>query len=314
MKILHLSHTITAAAPMRFVDLINRYTSHEAKLFQVKSFFMGQPINVPIVPIGQIEDALKWADVLHFHGSQIFDRRRIVYRGKRVNIGKYYRKPYVLHYHGSPHRESPGKYIRHVPKLLLSTPEMLPLFKACGAKFFPNLIDETASIYKQRKHTDNKIRVCHHFSLHRKKKDTDFFEAAMAKFVGKENLILSYIPRGALLSTLQGRAEHDVVFDHLQGYYGLVSIEGMAQELCVINGCGVYRQGSESIDVMDELQKFFGAKPPFLITDRKKFFETLSTLSPDIVNDYAARGKEFMNTHWSGKENIKRLIEVYKKL
>lgn len=310
MKILHLSHTVTAYAPARFVHLINKYTPHEARLIQIVEFFIGNPHNLDILRKDpEITEALEWADVLHFHGSHIFEKRKIIVQGKKIRIDKYYKKPYVLHYHGSPHRERYKKFQRAVP-LLVSTPEMRPLFK--NAKFFPNLIDETSDLYAIRDSFSNdleKLKLCNHFSYHHRIKDGHVFQTANVYFArnGKESkFVFHQIPMMELVEVLKARAKFDIVFDHLQGYYGLVSTEGMAQGLCVINGA--------TERTMHELERFFGSRPPFCRATRSNLVQVIGNLTWESVDEYGRQGREYMEKVWSGKKNIGRLIDFYEGL
>ena len=317
MNILHLTETITAYAPARFVDLINRYTEHSAKLIQLKSFFLGNPLEIPLNnTYDETVEALEWADVTHFHGTNIFSRRRIVFPDrKQLVITKYYEKPYVLEFHGSPQRERYRRNQKGVPCLLVSTPEMVPLFHQSKAKFFPCLIDEKSDLYKQREEReDNKIKIGHHFSFHRRVKDTDRFLAVKEEIKENENFSLELINKGGLKETIEERAKYDAVFDHCQGYYGLVSIEAMAQGIAVINGCGKRTFDGINTDSMDALNNFFGSKPPFIYANRSTLKDVILSLSKETIEECAEKGKEYMANAWSGEKNIHRLIEVYEKL
>jgi len=308
MKILHIARTVTAYAPARFVHLINKYTQHEAKLCQIKDFFLGNPHNVQLIKGAvALDEALEWADVLHFHGTHFYERRVCKCGpGKgRVRIKKYLKKPHCLHYHGSPHREYPNRYMIGSCKILLSTPEMLSIFKPLRMVYFPNLIDETSEIYKKReiKHAGNPS-ICHHYSMHKSKKDTNIYEKTSNYFANNgQELNCKMLPVMKLQDALIERATHDIVFDHLQGYYGLISIEGMAQGLCVVNGA--------SLDTMRSLSAFFGAEPPFMITNKNKIINDLKALTIEQINEYGQKGIDFMKTYWSGAKNIHRLIDFY---
>lgn len=291
--------------PAMFVHLINKYTDHEATLIQNGTFVYGNPLDVKrTMDSGEIINAINNADILHFHGVA-FDKKRIC----NVKLMmKYYSKPLVLHYHGTPHRESPARYRRPVP-LLVSTPEMLPLFP--GSQYFPNLIDETHPMYVQRKERteERKIRVCHHYSTHKDKKDTNWFTKARNHFENNgKNIDFNFIGKMDLVDALQARAENDIVFDHFQGYYGCVSLEAMAQGLMVINGC--------SLDTQRALKTFFGELPPFCMIDKREFIPALKNFShsPETIEHYGRLGRKFVKDRWSGERNIRRLTRFYEEV
>lgn len=300
MNIVHLAETNTAYAPARLVHLINKYTEHRAFLLQHKRFIFGNPLGVTTPRCKEeIVAVLKSADVLHFHGNVIFDKKR--YMG--LDISQFCNKPFLLHYHGTPHRERPHRYRRPV-NLLVSTPEMLPLFKTAG--YFPNLIDEKLPIYKRRQ-ASGMLQISHHFSLHQQLKDTNVFQQASQVF--QENgqcLNFVMIPQMSLEKALTLRADTDIVFDHLQGYYGYISIEGLAQGIMVVNGMSEHTKQS--------LQEFFGAVPPFFVTSRQNFIADLKRITLEMTAGYAKKGLDFMRKYWSGEKNIKRLIKLYKEL
>jgi hypothetical protein len=331
MNILHISETTMAYAPARFVDLINRYTQHKAKLIQMKDFFLGNPLNVPIIKdIGEVEEAFKWADVLHFHGTNIFNRRRVIVENQLLRIEKFLTKPFVLEYHGSPQRENFVRNQKSLSCLIVSTPEMLPLFK--GSRFFPNLIDENDNnLYPLAEYlsdnpelsepTENqglsgslqKIKLCHHYSMHRRVKDTNSFLNAknQLQIEGNNKYQLDILPRLNLAEACRERAKYHVIFDHCQGYYGIISLEGMVQGLLVMNACGEKVVQGLATNSMDALQEFFGHRPPFFYTAPRTIIQDIKKLTFETIKDFGIKGREFMKNIWSGKININRLIDIY---
>lgn len=306
MIVAHLTETPLAYMPARFVDLINRYTPHQAVLIQQREFWFGNPLGVVAVnDRDMVYDWLKKADVLHFHGSRVFDRHRLICAdGKILDLLEFYSKPYVLEYHGTPQRERPFKYQRYVP-LLVSTPEMLELFPQ--ATYFPNLIDETSQLYTKNStlRENQTLKICHHYSMHKAVKDTDVFTRLSHRLAGKFEFEL--IPAIDLDKACVARSTADIVFDHLQGYYGLISLEGMAQGLCVINNCTPF--------VLARIIDFFGVPPPFFHAETAlDLEEKLISTTKGQAWAYGALGYAYMRDVWSGKKQIHRLIEYYESL
>ena len=294
-----------AYVPSRFVDLINKYTSHTAHLFHTKQFSFGDPWNL-VNNFPKEVRLLHECDVLHYHGSRIFDAGKL----GGLDLASLASKPKILHYHGSPQRENPEKYQRSGVPLLVSTPEMLPLFP--GSQFFPNLIDETDKLYTpKRQRDDGLIKICHHFSPHPARKDTELFLKLQREWPKESRAKFVSIPSLPLTEALRQRAECDFVFDHLQGYYGCISIEAMAQGVPPINDVSDF--------VMGALCSFFGVEPPFVRT-RNSAYQGLLDLVEGIEkcqSDFSRLGercREFMEKYWSGKVLIHKLIDIYKGL
>lgn len=299
-----------AGAPHRFVNLINRYTKHVAKLIIerdfVFKFWCGQKINRDNK--NEIPEALSNADILHFHGARNFDRRKIL----GFNIDHFIKKkPLCLHYHGSPMREHPKQYQRANKPLLVSTPELLHIFR--GATFFPNLIDETnRKLYPAKTSKNGALAICHHFSLHTKLKNTGLYSEIQRHYRNNKDIKLGFLTRQPHADANKARALYDIVFDHLQGYYGIISLEAMAQNIGVINGC--------KKNVMEILTKFLGASPPFIIVDKNNIINEIDRLAKLKANDLGQfkalmnQGGSFVKKHWSGKVLINRLIDFYKTL
>jgi hypothetical protein len=209
--------------------------------------------------------------------------------------------------------------------VMVSTPEMLLLFPK--SFFFPCLIDETDTNFYiarnskirqlEKNFEDNKIKVCHHYSHHKRLKNTyEFMETKKEIEADEENsqkFKLDLIGQVPINAALDIRSNYDAVFDHLQGYYGLVSVEGMAQGLAVINRCGLREINGMASDSMQELDKFFGSKPPFYIV-KDNLTDTIKSLDWQTVEEYGNLGMEYMKNVWSGQKNIHRLIKIYEKL
>lgn len=303
MNIVHITETNNAYAPARFVHLTNRYTKHRAFLFQEKSFLFGNPLCiVPVSDELKIREALEDADILHFHGSPLFDKK--IYKG--IDLTPFMsRKKVVLHYHGTPQREGFMKFQRQklVSKLIVSTPEMLPLFPV--SIWFPNLIDENEQVFKDSlpKTPQGKISIVHHFSFHKAMKDSDVFFEASEAMKKNRRFDFVFVNRCDIQEALQKRAESHVVFDHLQGYYGFVSIEGMSLGVAVVNGC------NESVSRC--LVEFFGSMPPFIIANRDNFQSVIEKMTPESVFSTGMAGKKFIADKWSGKKCINKLVEIY---
>lgn len=292
--------------PHSFAHLTNKYTNHTAKLFvssmTVGGFNPGNPLAVEMLGVRDFQRELKSCDVLHIHGTHALRQYKI----KGVPLDHHLKnKKVILHYHGSPQRENPNAFRYNWPKIV-STPEMLPLFE--DAKFFPNLIDGDHSLYRERQYPHGPFfHFPHPFSLHPTKKDTTFLKDVSAKMQAEHYWRkIVFLPNMRLQDSLNERNEYYSIIDHFQGYYGVVSIEGMAQGKMVINGCNEYCLG--------KLKEFFGETPPFYVVQKEKLFSELSSLTRRAQSENGYYCKKFFNEYWNGKLQIHRLIEIYERL
>lgn len=302
MIIAHISRTPMASVPWNFVRLINKYTPHKAYLLQDKEFFMG--IGNDIMPTPkETENVVKNADVFHYHGIDQYDLR--LFRGhdlceKTRELEA--RGKCFLEFHGLPQRGN-RRYFRPGARIIVSTPEMLETFQE--ATFFPNLIDEDDEEYRfvPRK-PPPPFKTCHHWSFHQHLKDSDVFdELSRAKFTHGTFTKLDKLP---LKRCLRARDNFHGVFDHLQGYWGMISLEGLAQGMIVFNGANNFCTG--------KLCDFLKAPlPPFWRYTRQTIHQIFLDIG-HIMFDYGSyvrQGREYIEKYWSGKKIIKKLIELY---
>lgn len=301
MNICNITNTSTAYMPARFVNLINKYTTHFASLIQFVDFHMGNALDIPYQDtVEKIHQALRLATVLHFHCPDFLLKKSI--RG--ISLQPFLddtNKRVVVHFHGSPMRENFEKYktLASQYPVLVSTPEMLLIYK--NSRFFPNLIDtEDSELYPESIVPSNSLKVCHLFSLHPGKKNTSEIQAC--KFP------IDVLEKMPLKESLKVRSHYNCIIDHFQGYYGLVSIEGMLQKQVVINGANKH--------TLQTLNEFFGSTPPFILQQKNTLFSCLQHLqkTPDALENSRQQGYLFMKNIWTGKKNISRLIDIYKAL
>lgn len=71
MRILHLSDTTLSGSPIRIVDVINKYTYHEARHLVWQPVFEYRKFKTDLVgesmALDELYSWLEWADILHFH-------------------------------------------------------------------------------------------------------------------------------------------------------------------------------------------------------------------------------------------------------
>ena len=301
MRIVHITHTPTAGAPHNFVNLINKYTKNEAYLFIEKdlvfNFYVEPKFRIDKNRKKDIIPILKKTDIIHFHGHKNFDLRKFL----GYNIRPYMKKV-VLHYHGVPHIGQGKRFFRNVP-MLVCIPDMLLDFPK--ALFFPNIIDDNnLQLYCKKKEWNEPLKFAQHFTFHKVIKQQDLF-INTAKFFNKNSFTI--IPSLNHKEALQERLKYDIIFDHIRGHYGIISLECLLQGIPVIN--------FTSKIVEQHLIKFFGYMPPFINVENKDLKKTIQTIidNKDILKSIAETGQYFVKKYW-GHENIHRLIKYYELL
>jgi len=298
-----------------FTNAINRFTEHNCRLVTTEiryNFYFEKDLHVPVIdPEGfeEIDDLLSKADLIHFHMlsdenmklGPIDVRDRI--NGKSV----------VHHHHGHPQfRASPGifreKYRKLKRKVLVSTPDLLQLLPE--AVWQPNLVpihdplllpippcsSETVRIGQAptRKDLKNTREL---FSVIRKLKKSRQRPALEVDLI--ENCLYS--------DCLKRKNACDIMFDHMQGYFGVSSLESLSQGKPVIAGLDGWN--------LRHIQAFSGCEnPPWVIArSEEELEEALAQLisRPELRREKGEQSRRFMEASWSEPHVIANLLRFY---
>lgn len=99
MKILHLSDTPLSGSPVRIAELLRKHTEHEAHHLVWHASYGYRTFKTDLVgeemALDDLETALDWADVLHFHNRW---RRQIIFQ-KHPELTQYLKKKSVIQIH-----------------------------------------------------------------------------------------------------------------------------------------------------------------------------------------------------------------------
>lgn len=316
MNILMLAVNDPAGTAIQFCKALNRHTSHSARLVTLETRYThswGKDLHIPDLGPDGIEEVamlMREADIFHFHMTC----------DEKTPFGPLLPADYldgkqVVHHHHGHHdfRSDPQSFSRKYKELgrtnlLVSTPDLLQLLPE--ARWQPNLvpIDEPLFTPMWGRYDDpGQLKVCH--SPTRKDlKNTDDFLAAY-KEVNKRKAYLSIdliddVPNDECLS--RKRRCH-VLFDHMQGYYGVSSLEGLSQGLAVIAG----------LDDWNKLHvaEFAGTDdlPWVIVRSRQELTDRLRELALDRPQCEAigAKSRSFMENHWSDRRVIEHLVSFY---
>lgn len=319
MRILMLAINDPAGTAIQFRKALNRHTEHEARLITLETRYnhsWEKDLHVPDLGPDGIEEIsilMREADVFHFHMTcdehQSFGGFRPVdfLKGKAV----------VHHHHGHhDFRADPGSFRdkyreRGRVNLLVSTPDLLQLLPE--ASWQPNLVPIDEPLLKPlwgRYDDPGQLQVCHS-PTRRDLKNTKEFLAAV-KAVNKRIVHLSVdlvddVPNDECLA--RKRRCH-VLFDHMQGYYGVSSLEGLSQGLAVIAGLDEWNRA--------KVAEFAGTDdlPWLAAADQDELTGLLRSLALDRARceNAGLAGRRFMEERWSDRKVVRRLADFYASL
>ncbi|MCJ2165449.1 MULTISPECIES: glycosyltransferase [unclassified Pseudodesulfovibrio] len=319
MRILMFAINDPAGTAIQFCKALNRHTDHSARLVTLETRYAHsweKDLHVPdLGPDGveEISILMDAADVFHFHMTcdehQSFGGLRPADRLKGKAI--------VHHHHGHHDFRSDPKSFRDKYRtlkrtnLLVSTPDLMKLLPE--ARWQPNLVPVDEPLFKPmwgRYDDPGQLKVCH--SPTRKDlKNTDEFLAAIRE-VNKRKAHISVdliddVPNDVCLA--RKRRNH-VLFDHMQGYYGVSSLEGLSQGLVVIAGLDDWNR--------KQVTEFAGttALPWITATDQTELTSLLRELSLNrkYCEMTGEKSRRFMENHWSDTRVIRHLETFYESL
>ena len=319
MRILMFAINDPAGTAIQFCKALNRHTEHSARLVTLETRYTHgweTDLHVPdLGPDGMEEVAIlmRQADVFHFHMTcdehQAFGPLR---------PADYIKGKAVVHHHHGHHdfRSDPESFREKYRRLgrtnlLVSTPDLLKLLPE--ARWQPNLVpidDPLLTPMWGRFDDPGQLKVCH--SPTRKDlKNTEEFLAAV-KYVNRRNVYLSVdliddVPNHECLA--RKRRCH-ALFDHMQGYYGVSSLEGLSQGLAVIAALDDWNR--------TRIAEFAGTDdlPWLTARDQDELAALLLRLAKD--RDFCERageaGRAFMESCWSDRRLAQGLADYYESL
>lgn len=320
-----------------FTKAINRYTDHQCHLITTTTrynFGFEKDIHIPDVltqmkgdsvfleaikiqrnnknsnGFDEIRDLLTHADIIHFH----------ILVDENIELGpikvKDYikRKALIHHHHGHPDfRSNPGKYRDKYRKLnrkvLVSTPDLLLLIPE--ASWQPNLVPIDAPLYLPfQNNMTGKTRICQSPTRKDLKNTVEFREVVTSLKQKYHNLEIVIIEDTAHKDCLKIKQTCDIHFDHMQGYFGVSSLEGLSQGKPVIAGLDEWN--------IQCIKKFVGSEElPWIIArnqdELENCLENLNT-SSELRKKIGRESRYFMERYWNEKQVIGNLIDAYREL
>lgn len=301
MRILMIAINDPAGTAIEFTKAINAYTEHSCRLITKEiryNFMFEKDLHLPWLDEAgwtEVEELLRTSDVFHFHMTADEDIELGPFRPRDFMKGKII----VHHHHGHPDfRSNPEKYRQKYKErgrknLLVSTPDLLKLLPE--AKWQPNLVPVHDQLYTPLKNKPEEPIIICHSPTRRDLKNTEEFLAAMEKLrqsspVPVELHLIENTPHK---ECLRMKRESHILFDHLQGYYGVTSLEALSQGLCVVAGLDEWNKR--------HIRDYFGVDDlPWVDCTPQTIADTLSSRIHD--NDWPSLSKQsrhFMTTAWN---------------
>lgn len=292
-----------AGTAIAFTKAINRHTEHSCRLITKEiryNFMFEKDLHLPWIKGAdgwdEVETLLRTSDVFHFHMTA----------DEYTELGPFFPKDYmkgktiVHHHHGHPDfRGNPEKYRRKYKNLkrrnlLVSTPDLLKLLPE--AKWQPNLVPIHDPLYTPLEDKpDEPIIICH--SPTRKDlKNTDEFVHAVNGLINESHvpIELRLIENTSHKECLRLKRESHILFDHLQGYYGVSSLEGLSQGLCVIAGLDEWNKVQIKKRFKIEKLPWIDSKPNTILNDLEQLI-----LNPQHLIHLNNQSRQFMTNYWN---------------
>lgn len=319
MNVLMIAVNDPAGTGIAFCQAVNRLGRHTCRIVTLETRYThswGKDLHVPDLDdagLAELERLLKDSDVFHFHMTADEHLRL----GPFLPADHLAGKAVVHHEHGHHEfRGDPERFRRKYRELgrthlLVSTPDLLRMMPE--ARWQPNLVHEAEPLYTPSARPwpgpAEPLRVAH--SPTRKDlKNTDDLLAVAAELAQAgapiELDLIDDVPHSQCLAR---KREAHVLFDHMQGYYGVSSLEGLSQGLAVIAGLDAWnlRHAAEFAGVAE------AELPWVLARGRAELKAVLGGLAaaPDRCREIGAASRRFMERCWSEAKVAGRLCDFW---
>lgn len=268
-----------------------------------------RPAEIGARAFDEIRDLIRAADVIHFH-ILADDELRI----GPLRVGDHVRASaeIVHHHHGHPDfRAHPQRYRTKYAVLgrrsLVSTPDLLRLLPE--ATWIPNCVPVDEPLYRPfRRHAARREVVLAHSPTRRDLKNTAELVEIVERLRGESlPLALDLLENLRHVTCLERKRRADLVFDHMQGYFGMSSLESLAQGIPTLAGIDTWNAAA--------IREFFGcsAIPWVVVRDGATLARTLRRLAahPRERAEIGDQSRNFMKSVWTERRVADALVDFY---
>lgn len=317
MRVVMLAVNDPAGTASLMRQALNRHSVHVCRLVTLElryNFMFPKDLHVPWLDdagLDELEQVLREADVFHFHMTA----------DEHLRLGPFFPRDFmagkkiVHHHHGHPDfRGNPLKYQNKYAELgrrnlLVSTPDLLRMLP--GARWQPNFVPQDDEAYRPSPRVPDGLVRLGHSPTRKDLKNTDELLQVHARlrrdFPAFELDVIENTPHAECLARKQAC---DLFFDHMQGYYGMASLEALAQGVPTIAGLDSWN--------MDRIREFFACRElPWLLA---RDADELEALIRRLIADAPARqhqgalSRRFMEEVWSEERVIGALSSYYEEI
>lgn len=317
MNIVMITENDPAGMGIAFTHAINRHTDHRCRLVSRQERYginYQKDIHLPHLDDDEdfqcLDEILRHADIIHFH----------ILSDETMKLGPLRVKDYIKgkkiihHHHGHPDfRANPDKYREKYRRLgrrmLVSTPDLHRM--APESTWLPNIVPvDHPWFMPEKKGRNGHVRICQSPTRKDLKNTDDFIHATDSLKLRNphvERIIIELTPYEDCLAKKKSCHIH---FDHMQGYYGVSSLESLSQGKPVIAGLDEWN--------MNYIRGFTGRDdlPWCIARHRDELEKTLENLvaDADLCDDIGRKSRSFMVDSWNEARALDILFQVYSTL
>lgn len=336
MNIVHVTTTDPAGSVYNMANAINQNTEHHARVItthRIDAFDFPADVHWVFDGGDEISSLLEKADVIHLH--KVDPTFKIEFDMPKAGIKRTFliedvlkndkNKKVVFHIHGHPYeranvKENAENYAKWNAKILTSTPDLEQMYLEFNknVSYFPNCVPINNMLYIPRA-TDRPIigadgverYVIVQTPTNMLLKNVHVIENAVNEAKKLVSVPIAYLRvwEQTLDFAMRQKRNAHVVFDHIEGYYGMSSLEGLSLGKPTIAGLSAY--------TIEAICKFFGIigmELPWVVArDQAVITECLIKLfsSTEFRNEVGAKSRKFMEEVWSDRIIGQRLAAFY---
>ncbi len=315
MNIVMITTNDPAGTAIGFTRAINTFTAHRCRLVTTEiryNFAYEKDLHVPgLSGFSELERVLSEADVFHFHMTADEDLPLGPFRPRDFLATK----KAVHHHHGEPaFRSDPRRFAERELALgrraIVCTPDLHRRYPE--ATWIPNLVPLRDPDYRPRGEYNHRYEIfLGHSPTRRDLKNTPEFREVACRVARRNPRVrLRIIENTPHRECLRLKKGCDVFFDHMQGYYGVSSLEALSQGVPAIAGLDDWN--------LEYLRRFSGRDDIPWVVARNP--EELEKRLDELVADLALResigraSRAWMEQCWNEAKIAERLAGFYEGL
>jgi glycosyltransferase involved in cell wall biosynthesis len=316
MNILMITINDPAGTAIAFSKAINRYTNHTCRLITKESRYnhmFEKDLHIPWLDDDgwdEIEQLLKESDIFHFHMTADENLELGAFRVTDFTGDK----DIVHHHHGHPDfRGNPNKYKAKYKSLkrrnlIVSTPDLLKFLPE--AQWVPNLVPLNEPLYMPQDIPENgRVQIGQSPTRQELKNTSELIEVIgkLKTELKEPEIDIDIIADTEHRECLQRKRNCHIIFDHMQGYYGVSSLESLSQGKPVIAGLDEWN--------CRHIKEFTGCDeiPWVIARDKTELEHQLQKLvsEPQLKKDIGEKSRRFMKKFWTEERVLDALLPLY---